>query len=87
MRLLLWVVRAASMLALFALAVWLVATGGQLFFYLPGLAAKSAAHALTGASSGPVATLFFLLFAALYLGLVGGILFGMTLPFRRRGRP
>jgi hypothetical protein len=80
----LWVARAASALALFALAVWLVATGGQLFFALPGMAAKSVAHALTGTADGPVATLLFLLFAALYLGGIGGILLGVSQPFRRR---
>jgi hypothetical protein len=75
--------RLVGLAALFALAVWLVATGGQLFFYLPGLAAKTVAHTLSGRSDGPLATLFFLVFAACYVGAIGGVLVGLIQPFNR----
>ena len=69
---------------LFGLAVWLVATGGQLFFMLPGMAAKTVAHALTGTTEGPLATLLFLLFVALYVAIIGGVLVTVIRPFSRR---
>ncbi|GIW05280.1 MAG: hypothetical protein KatS3mg060_0085 [Dehalococcoidia bacterium] len=84
MRLVLRTLRLVGLLLLFALAVWLVATGGQLFFYLPSVAAKRVTYALTGASEGPIAMLLFVLFATLYVTAIGGILFTIVQPFNRR---
>ncbi|MFN8534007.1 MAG: hypothetical protein U0556_10710 [Dehalococcoidia bacterium] len=81
---LLRMLRLAALAVLFGLAVLLVATGGQIVFQPPSLAARSVAYSLTGASDGPVATLLFLVFAALYVGAIAGMIVTIIRPFGRR---
>jgi hypothetical protein len=79
--------RLLGLAILFLVAVVLVATGGKYLFYLPGMAAKTLASTLTGSEEGPLATLFFLLFAGVYVGAIGGLLLGLTYPFGRQRPP
>lgn len=63
--------RAVLFVSLFGLAVATVTFGGQIFYAVPGMAAKNVAYMLFGTEQGPLATLLFLVFAAVYLSSIG----------------
>ncbi len=76
--------RTLGALLLFAAAVYLFMVGGQAFFSPPDMAAREVGHWITGAYDGPVKTVLFGVFAALYVGVIGLVLLAITLPLGHR---